>query len=153
MDRRMDAIAGALDIALAGKPRAVIADFHEAACGHLGPIEAERDLVVAVARAGHAERQVIENAFVEAMHHAEPMRGREIDAGLPARGFEIYALVDGFLQHPSLPDVIGANLPPSPDEAKRNPGSNCAFAEVLGCRMRISHPVGRQSAESHVPVK
>ena len=66
MDRRVDAVAGALDVALAGEPLAVIADFHEAACRHLGPVEAERDLVVAVVRARHAEGQVIEDALVEA---------------------------------------------------------------------------------------
>src|SRR4029077_12699799 len=99
MDRGVDAIAGTLDLALAGKARAVVTDFHEAARRHLGPIEAERDLVVAVVRARHPEGQVIEDALVEAVHHAQPVRGREIDAGLPARGFEVYALVDGFLQH------------------------------------------------------
>jgi hypothetical protein len=102
VDRRVDAIAGALDVAFAGEPPPVIAHFHQAARRHLGPIEAERDLIVAVIRARHAEGQVIEDAFVEPPHHADPVRCREIDPRLPARGLEVDALLDGLLQHPSL---------------------------------------------------
>src|SRR5436305_2601415 len=134
MDRRMDAIAGALDLAFAGEPRAIVSDFHEAARRHLGPVEPERNLVVAIVGAGDPECQMVEDALMKVVHHAEPMRGGEIDARLPARGFEVYALLDGFLQHASPPWDIGTTLSRSPDEAKRNPGSARALTEVLGCK-------------------
>jgi hypothetical protein len=42
---------------------------------------------------------VIEDAFVKLVHDAEPVRGREIDARLPALGFEFDAVLDRFLEH------------------------------------------------------
>ena len=85
VDRGVNAIGGALDFALAGEAGAVVADFHEAACGDLGPVQAEGNLVVAVVGARHAQGEVIENAFIEPVHHGEAMGGGEIDARLPAR--------------------------------------------------------------------
>ena len=86
VDRRVDAVGGTFDHALAGEQRAIVADFHEAARGHLGPVQAERDLVVAVVVARHARGEVVEDALVEAVHHGHAMRGRQIDARLPLRG-------------------------------------------------------------------
>src|SRR5205085_11437374 len=100
--------AGALDLALAREPRAVIADFHEAARRHLAPVQAERDLVVAVVRAGDAEGQVVEDAFVETVHHGQAMGGREIDPRLRPRGLEVDAVFDRFLQHGRSPWVCRA---------------------------------------------
>ena len=45
---------------------------------------AEGDLVVAVGGAGHAKREVIENAFVEAIADGEAMGGGKVDARLAA---------------------------------------------------------------------
>ena len=83
----MDAVAGALDLALAALDLAVVdADFHEAGRRDLGPMHAERDLVVAVGAAGHREGQMVEDALVETVHEGQPVRGREIDPRLPLLG-------------------------------------------------------------------
>jgi len=64
VDRRVDAEAGALDVAGAAFDQAVVdADFHERRRGHLRPMHPERDLVVAVAAARHHQGQMVENAF------------------------------------------------------------------------------------------
>src|SRR5207249_12305573 len=55
---------------------------HEAARRHLGPVQAERNLVVAFA-AGHPQRQVIEDPLVEPVHHRKPVGRGEIDPRLP----------------------------------------------------------------------
>ena len=87
VDRRVDAIAGTLHVTGAAFDQAVVdADFHEGGGGHLGPMHAERDLVVAVAAARHHECQVVEDAFAEAVHAGEPVRGGEIDPRLPFLG-------------------------------------------------------------------
>jgi hypothetical protein len=84
VDRRVDAEAGALDIARAAFDEAVVdADFHEARRRHLRPMHAEGNLVVAVAAAGHDQGQVVEDAFGEAVHMGQPMGGCEIDPRLP----------------------------------------------------------------------
>src|SRR6201999_1848123 len=81
---RMDAEAGALDIAGAALHQAVVdADFHERRRRHLRPVHAERDLVIAVGTAGHDEGEVIEDALGEAVHMGEPMGCGEIDPRLP----------------------------------------------------------------------
>src|ERR1700730_6784747 len=99
MDRHVDAIAGLLDLALARLELAVVADFHEAARGHLGPVQAERDLVIAVVGAGDAQGEVVENALVEPVHHGEPVRGGEIDPRLPLRRGYVDAGLDRFQKH------------------------------------------------------
>src|SRR5205807_2440103 len=43
----------------------------------------ERDLVITVAAAGHDIGQVVENAFIEAVHDGEPVSGGKIDPRLP----------------------------------------------------------------------
>ena len=78
----MNAIAGLLDLPLAGEQLAIVADLHEAARRHLGPVQAERNLVVAFA-AGHPQRQVIEDPLVEPVHHRKPVGRGEIDPRLP----------------------------------------------------------------------
>ena len=113
MDRRMDAVAGALDVALAGLALAVVADLHEAARRHLGPVQAERDLVVAVVGAGHAEREVIEDPLVEAVHHGEPVRGREIDPRLPLRRADVDISLVLFLgRRPASSAAFRGGVPP-----------------------------------------
>ena len=87
VDRRVDAVAGALDIAGAALHLAVVdADLHEGRGLHLRPVQAERDLVVAVGLARHRQRQVIEDALVEAVHDGDAVGGGEIDARLPLLG-------------------------------------------------------------------
>src|ERR1700676_3204509 len=49
----------------------------------------ERDLVVAVAAAGHDQGQVVEDSLAEAVHEGEAMRSRQIDARLPFLGAAI----------------------------------------------------------------
>ena len=80
----MDAISGAFDFALAAQAGAVVGHFHEAACGHFGPVQAERNLIVAVVVAGHAQGEMVENPFIQAMHDGQPVRGGQIDTRLPA---------------------------------------------------------------------
>ena len=64
MNRCVDAIAGALDVALATLDRAVVdADFHKARRRHFRPMRAERNLVIAIAAAGDHIGQMIEDAF------------------------------------------------------------------------------------------
>src|SRR5262249_24609198 len=82
-----DAIAGALPVAGAALHLAVInADLHEGAGAHFRPVQAERDLIVAVGLAGDRQREVVEDTFVEAMHHGKPVGGGKIDARLPFLG-------------------------------------------------------------------
>src|SRR3954447_1296995 len=84
VDRRMDAIAGTLDLTLAALDLAVVdADFHEAGRRDLGPMRAERDLVVAVSAARHREGQMVEDAFAKTLVEGQTMRGGEIDPRLP----------------------------------------------------------------------
>jgi hypothetical protein len=60
----VNAIAGALDLALAVFDLAVIdSDFHEGRRRDFGPVHAERDLVVAVAAARHHESQMVEDTL------------------------------------------------------------------------------------------
>ena len=92
VDRRVDAVRRTLDLPFSGQLGAVVADFHQAAGGHFGPVQAERNLVVAVVRAGHAEGEVVENPLIQAMHHREAMRGGEVHPRLPAHGFDIEIL-------------------------------------------------------------
>ena len=83
----MDAVAGALDFAGAALDLAVFeADLHERGRLDLGPMHAERDLVIAVAAARHDERQVVENALAETVPVGDPVRGRKIDARLTLLG-------------------------------------------------------------------
>ena len=105
MHRRVDAIAGLLDDPLAREQGAVVADLHEAARRHLGPVEPKRDLVVAVVPAGHPHRQVIEDSLVEAVHHGKAVGRGEIDPRLPLRQTDIDAVLDRFLKHDIFPRV------------------------------------------------
>ena len=83
----MDAIAGALDLALAALDLAIIdADFHEAGSRDFGPMGAERDLVIAVAAARHREGQMVEDAFGKTLVERQPVRGGEVDPCLPFLG-------------------------------------------------------------------
>ena len=93
MDRGMDAKRRSLDFALAGQDAAVISHFHEAAGGDLGPMQAERNLIIAVVAGGNRQRQMVENAFVEAVLDGEPVRRGKIDPGLPAQGFGFEIIV------------------------------------------------------------
>src|SRR5579859_4921377 len=92
VDRRVDAIGRLLYLALARQHTSVPADFHEAACRNLRPMQPERDLVVAVALAGNRQSQVIENAFAETMPDGKPVRGGEIDSRLPLGGGDCRAV-------------------------------------------------------------
>src|SRR5262249_37075945 len=101
-----------LDLALAGLERAVVAHFHEAARRHLGPMQPERDLVVAVVGAGHAQGEMVEDALVEPVHHGETMRGGEINPRLPLCRGHVDAALDRFQKHgwsPSVPIPKFAN--------------------------------------------
>src|SRR6185437_11279869 len=82
----------------AAQHRAVIADLHQNAGGHLRPMEAKRDLVVAIVPARHGQREVVEDAFAEAMADGEAMGGGEIDPCLPLRFIGRAAVVLGFNQ-------------------------------------------------------
>ncbi len=100
VDRRMDAVAGAFDVALAALDLAVVdADFHEGRRRDLGPVHAERNLVVAVAAARHGEGQVVEDAQAEALVEGQPVRGGEIDPRLPFLGAVI---IERFRRNPEL---------------------------------------------------
>src|SRR4029450_371851 len=80
----MNAIAGALDVADAAFHLTVIdTDFHERACLHLRPMQPKGNLIVAVGLTGYRQRQVIEDALVEAVHHGGPMSRGQFDAPLP----------------------------------------------------------------------
>jgi hypothetical protein len=92
VDRRMDAIAGALDVAGAALDLAVVdADLHEGRGLHLRPVQAERDLVVAVGLAGDDEGEVVEDALVEPVLDGHAVGGGQIDAGLPLGGAAVLA--------------------------------------------------------------
>ncbi len=87
VDRRVDAIAGALHLAFAALDLAIVdADFHEAGSRDLGPMRAERDLVVAIRAARHHEGQMVEDAFGKTLVEGQPVRGGEIDPRLPLLG-------------------------------------------------------------------
>jgi len=103
VDRRVDAIAGALHLALTALDLAIVdADFHEAGSRHLGPMGAERDLVVAVGAAGHHEGQMVEDAFGKSLDESEPVRGGEIDPRLPLLGA---ILAERFRRNPELHEL------------------------------------------------
>jgi len=109
----MDAVAGALHLALAALDLAVIdADLHEGRGRHLGPVHPERNLVVAIAAAGHHEGQMIEDALVEAVHEGESMRRRQIDPRLPLLGA---AFPERVRRNPELHD----HLPRLPASRRR----------------------------------
>src|SRR5262249_3901707 len=69
--------------------RAVVADFHEAACRHLRPVQPERDLVVAIVAPRHTKGQMVENPLVETVHHRQTVRCRQIHAPLPLDGGKV----------------------------------------------------------------
>jgi hypothetical protein len=85
VDRRVDAEGRAFDLPLAAQHRAVIADFHQAARRHLRPVQAERDLIIAVVFAGHRQGEMVEDSLAETVRHGHPMRRRQIDPRLPFR--------------------------------------------------------------------
>src|SRR6202011_105391 len=100
VDRRMDAEAGALHLALATRDLAIVdADFHEGGGGHLGPMHPERYLVVAGAAARHHEGQMVEDALAKALVEGEAMRGREIHPRLPFLGA---AVIERLRRNPEL---------------------------------------------------
>jgi hypothetical protein len=122
VDRRVDAIAGALHVALAALDLAIVdADFHEAGRGDFGPMHAERDLVVAVGAAGHREGQMVEDAFGKTLVERQPMRRGEIDPRLPFLGA---AVVECFRRNPVMHELTPAVLP-----APRR-GASMAIVEV-----------------------
>ena len=109
VDRRMDAIAGALHVAGPALDLAVVdADFHEGGGRDLAPVHPEWDLVVAVALAGHHQGQMVEDAFAEPMHVGQPMRSREIDPRLPFLGA---AMVKRLRRNPELHAILLHCLP------------------------------------------
>src|SRR5262245_17951793 len=87
MERRMNAIAGALNVTDAALRLAVVdPHFHERARLHLRPMQTEGNLIVAVGLARHGQGQVIENALVQPVHHGGAMGRSQVDAGLPLLG-------------------------------------------------------------------
>src|SRR5438477_7854867 len=101
VDRGVDAKGGAFDLAFATQDLAVIADLHQAARGHLRPMQPERDLVITVALARHGQRKMVEDAFAQAVRHGEAMRRREIDPRVPLRRIDFVARAARFHQsHP-----------------------------------------------------
>ena len=62
---------------------ALIVDLHEAAGIDLGPMQTERDLIVAVRSARHSQCQMIEYALMKSVHDCQTVRRRKINAGLP----------------------------------------------------------------------
>src|SRR5262249_55217089 len=84
MDRCVDAVAGALDIAAAAPDFAVVySHLHKRRGGDFGPMPAGRDLVIAIAAAWHGQREVVENPLAETMQECEPVRGRKLKTRLP----------------------------------------------------------------------
>src|SRR6202034_3552688 len=106
VNRRVNAIAGAFDLTGTVLDLAVVdADFHKGRGRYFGPMGSEWNLIIAVGAARHGVRQVIENAFAEAVHVGQPVCGREIDARLPF----IWAVIPAIVRR--YPDVHGN--PPS----------------------------------------
>src|SRR5439155_14561217 len=125
----------ALDLALAAQHRAVIADLHQNARRDLRPMQAERDLVVAIVPARHGQGEVVEDALAEAMADREAMRRREVDPRLPFRGIDGAPLTLPFNQsHLGSPLVIVAAT-----EAKQSPGRLCCVAPRVNDRP-YAHP-------------
>ena len=85
MNWRVNAHGRALGLALAAQHPAVIGDFHQAASRHLGPMQSEGDLVVAVVAARHRQSEVVEDALAEPVLDRQTVRRREIDARLLLR--------------------------------------------------------------------
>ena len=83
VDGGVDAVARELHLALARVAGAVEADLHERGRGHLRPVQAERDLEVAVPLARHGEGEVVEDPLLEPVHDRDPVGRGEVDAGLP----------------------------------------------------------------------
>ena len=83
VDGGMDAVARELHLPFAREAGAVEADLHERGCGHLRPVQPERDLQVAILLARNGEGQVIEDSLLKSVHHGKPVGRGEIDAGLP----------------------------------------------------------------------
>src|SRR5262249_41107035 len=86
MDRRVNAERGTLDLARAAQRAAVVTDLHQAAGGHLGPMQAKRDLQVAVFGTGYREGEVIEDSLAKPLPVRQAVRRREIDTRLPRHG-------------------------------------------------------------------
>ena len=83
VDRGVDAEGGIFDDALAGQDVTLPAHFHEATCVHLGPMGAERDLIIAVSRAGHAGSQVVEDAFRKPLAETQPVGRGQVHPFVP----------------------------------------------------------------------
>ena len=82
----MDAEGGLLDLALPGQHAAVEPNLHKAARRDLGPVQPERDLVIAVGLARDRQGQVIEDTLVEAVLDRQAVRRGEVDARLALGG-------------------------------------------------------------------
>ena len=111
VDGGVDAVARELHLALARVAGPVEPDLHERGSGHLRPVQAERDLEVAVLLARHGEGEVVEDPLLEAVHHGEPVGRGEVDAGLPlGLGVPGLALRQGGYRHLMLLLFIVVNV-------------------------------------------
>jgi hypothetical protein len=85
MDRRVDALRGELDHALAFERLAGLVEHDHVARARLGPVQAEGQDQVAIVAAGHGDREVVVDAFLELVQHGEAVRGGQVDPGLAHR--------------------------------------------------------------------
>ena len=79
VDRRVDALRRKLDHAFTLQRRARLVEHDHVARPRLRPVQAEGQNQIAVVAAGHRDREMVVDAFLELVQNRQPMRGRKVD--------------------------------------------------------------------------
>src|SRR5258706_9819340 len=150
VDRRMDAISRALGFALTLQDLAGVADLEKATRGNFRPVQAERDLQVAIAPARDRARQVIENSFGESVVVRDAMRGGEIHTHAPfgAVGPRVAVALCGLWRyelHERLTGMCLALL----DQRFGCVGDRVPLFRIMAVEQRHSAPVAQVTQHRH----